>query len=128
MSGLDLHQLGALDSVHSAYSPGKGAASSPAGCKETAPLLPVLRTPRTAPELARERGAGSTRAEAHRVGVRAQNLFLQVEHRFGAVATEGEFELPLHSKAETQAQRGKKGDAIFFSGRNRIRWVSLCTS
>lgn len=60
MSGLDLHELGALDAVHSAYSPGKGAASLPAGCKETAPLLPVLRTPRSAPELARERGVKPT--------------------------------------------------------------------
>lgn len=45
---------------------------------------------------------------------RHRNSFLQAEHRFRAAAGDGEFELPLHSKAETQAHRGEKGGVIFF--------------
>lgn len=77
--------------------------------------------------LARESGPGGTGAEVHCVDI-TKKPFLQVEHCFGAAAGDGEFEFPLHSKAETHAHREKKSYVILFSGKNHIWSILLCTS
>lgn len=77
VSGLDLHQLGALDSVHGASSPGKRGAPRLPPCSRPSPVLTRDAVP-----------------PAHQLqptaDIQTQKPALRAEHRFGAAAADGE--------------------------------------